>query len=163
MQNISGVCLPGMQRGERSLAANVTVALWLSVQWTCCSGEKAGGWYPTYLITDDVHHTSPKPTSRRDGQARAEGCWVSVNKAWLTWRQTVCEAQLKIRATCRRAEGDRGKATQHDTVGSRTTPDEPRCAFASWHISDWTLSLIVVLGFKSPLINADWGFDETLT
>lgn len=47
-----------MYRSEYSLAANVTVALWLSVQWTCCFGEKAGGWYPTYLITDDVHHTS---------------------------------------------------------------------------------------------------------
>lgn len=47
---------------ERSLAAHVTVALWLSVQWTCCSGEKAGGWYPTYLITDDVHHTSLSST-----------------------------------------------------------------------------------------------------
>lgn len=54
-----GVCLPGMEQSEHSLAANVTVALWLSVQWTCCFGEKAGGWYPTYLITDDVHHTSP--------------------------------------------------------------------------------------------------------
>lgn len=57
MQNIFGVCLPGRGASERSLAANVTVALWLSVQRTCCFGEKAGGWYPTYLITDDVHHT----------------------------------------------------------------------------------------------------------
>lgn len=65
-QNIFGVCVftGHVAQRERSLAAHVTVALWLSVQWTCCSGEKAGGWYPTYLITDDVHHTSPSSPPR---------------------------------------------------------------------------------------------------
>lgn len=60
----------GLGEGGRSLAANVTVALWLSVQRTCCFGGKAGGWYPTYLITDDVHHTS---ASRRRCETAVEG------------------------------------------------------------------------------------------
>lgn len=63
-----------------SLAANVTVALWLSVQWTCCFGEKAGGWYPTYLITDDVHHTSPTDFCSKAAERDGKGCWISVNK-----------------------------------------------------------------------------------
>lgn len=73
-EHLCGVCLPGARRSEGSLAANVTVALWLSVRWTCSSGEEAGGWYPTCLITDDAHHTSPrKPSRRGEGDSPSEG------------------------------------------------------------------------------------------
>lgn len=109
-------------------------ALW-QLMWQLHSGFQLSGhvvlegkqedgtqliWLPMMYITH------PRPTSRRDSQARRRGCWISVNKAWLTWRQTICEAQLKIRATERKGIG--GKAgTQQDCVGqlgSHTTPDE---------------------------------------
>lgn len=45
----------------------------------------------TSHIPDRLH----SKTARREG----EGCWLSGNRAWLTWRRTICEAQLKIRAT----------------------------------------------------------------
>lgn len=51
-------------------------------------------WLPMMYITH------PRLTSQRDSQARRKGCWISINKTWVTWRQTICEAQLKIRATC---------------------------------------------------------------
>jgi len=60
----------------------VTVALWLSVQWTCWFGEKAGGWYPTYLITDDVHHTSPTDSAVK--QPSEEERMLDICKQGLT-------------------------------------------------------------------------------
>lgn len=51
-------------------------------------------WLPMMYITH------PRPTLQRVSQTRRKGCWISVNKAWLTWRQTICEAQLKNCATC---------------------------------------------------------------
>lgn len=105
--------------GVSTLAANVTVALWLSVQWTCCFGEKAGGWYPTYLITDDVHHTSPTDFAARQPSEKER--MLDICKQGLTdvaaddlWGSA--EDPCHMHAT--ELKGIRLKAgTQQDTVG----------------------------------------------
>lgn len=129
-----GVCLPGMQWSEYSLAANVTVALWLSVQWTCCFGEKAGGWYPTYLITDDVHHTSP--TDFAASQPGEKERMLDICKQGLTdvaaddlWGSA--EELCHMHAT--ELKEIRGKAgTQQDNTDQIGSALSPLCA-ALWH------------------------------
>lgn len=106
------VCLPGMQRSERSLAANVTVALWLSVQWTCCFGGKAGGWYPTYLITDDVHHTSPErergETAEREGRRMLGICKQGLTDVAADDLWGSAEDRCHMHATALKGIGVRG-------------------------------------------------------
>lgn len=89
-------------------ACSAVSALW-QLMWQLHSGFQFSGhvvlerkqedgtqliWLPMMYITH------PRPTSQRDGQARSKGCWLSVNKAWVTCRQTICEDQPKIRDTC---------------------------------------------------------------
>lgn len=58
----SNLCLQLRAVEHISLACNVTVALWRSVEWRCCFGKIAGGCCPTYPIITDVHHTSQSAT-----------------------------------------------------------------------------------------------------
>lgn len=71
-------------------------------------------WLPMMYITH------PRPTLQRVSQARRKGCWISVNKAWLTWRQTICEAQLKNCATCMPLNWRRSEERQAHSKTTRT-------------------------------------------
>lgn len=96
----SNLCLQLRAVEHISLACNVTVALWRSVEWWCCVGKIAGGGCPTYPITTDVHHTSRSALSKRrvavgsergestEGSERREDRCFGVNKAVGDWQQT---------------------------------------------------------------------------
>lgn len=84
--------IPG--RGGCSLAADVT--LWPNK--TCCFGGKAWGRLPTYLITDDVHH-SPAHFAVKQEEKDAGYLWMMPNwhdSRWfvrLSWRSAQCWAK----------------------------------------------------------------------
>lgn len=146
----SNLCLQLTAVEHISLACNVTVALWRSVEWWCCVGKIAGGGCPTYPITTDVHHTSQSALSKRhitvgsekgestERSERSEDRCFGVNKAVGDWQQT---------GRCMRPSWRCMPTTSHSPWRNQSRSER---AFIK---TSWTLNTWVMLSVLGPLLS----------